>query len=77
MLVTTLCQKNGFLFTTEYKRKPVIFPLQELRRDRLRDPQWETLNALEQLWQQGFLEHTADGYLLSPEDYYAESPEIN
>lgn len=49
MLVTTLCQKNGFLFTTEYKRKPVIFPLQKLRRDMLRDPQWETLNALEQL----------------------------
>lgn len=58
MLVTTLYQKNGFLFTTEYNRKPVVFPLQELRRDMLRDPQWEDLNALEQVWQQGFLEHT-------------------
>lgn len=76
MLVTTLCQKNGFLFTTEYKRKPVIFPLQELRKDMLRDPQWETLNALEQLWQQGFLEHTTDGYLLSPEDYYELESEL-
>lgn len=76
MLVTTLCQKNGFLFTTEYKRRPVVFPLQELRKDMLRDPQWEDLNALEQLWQQGFLEHTPNGYLLVPEDYYELEPEL-
>lgn len=76
MLVTTICQKNGFLFTTEYKRKPVVFPLQDLRKDMLRDPQWEDLNALEQLWQQGFLEHTPNGYLLVPEDYYELEPEF-
>lgn len=76
MLITTMCQKNGFLFTTEYKRKPVSFPLLKLHKDMLRDPQWESLNALEQLWQQDLLEQTPGGYLLTPEIFYELDPEL-
>lgn len=76
MLIKTEYQRDGFLFVPSYKGKTITFPLQNLRKEILRDPDWHHLNALEQVYHLGLLMKTGDGYFLHPEDFFELDAEM-
>jgi len=77
MLVTTVYSEEGIVFEPAIKGKPFGFPLNVIDSSITRDPDWNVINILEQLWYQGVVASVGSNrYLLSSDDFYKLDADI-
>lgn len=64
---------DGIVFDIQYDGKAVVFPM-DLNSmgiaDHNSNSEWDTIQLLEQLWDEGMLSLSKDGYILKSEDIY-------